>query len=181
MKTNYILMILFLIIIFSCKKELEPQESSAVTISPANDTASTTAVSSGLTNNSGPNPALPQQTSNLNAGGINPPHGQAGHRCDIAVGAPLNSTPNKSIPDPAVKNSISGSIESTVVKSKSSVVAALPGMNPPHGQTGHRCDIAVGAPLNSIPNKVVPLNPNSDASSQVPALLKLDSTVTSPK
>jgi hypothetical protein len=22
-----------------------------------------------------------------------------------------------------------------------------PGMNPPHGQEGHRCDIAVGAPL----------------------------------
>src|SRR6188474_1027285 len=25
------------------------------------------------------------------------------------------------------------------------------GMNPPHGQPGHRCDIAVGAPLNSPP------------------------------
>ena len=26
-----------------------------------------------------------------------------------------------------------------------------PGMNPPHGQPGHRCDIAIGAPLNSKP------------------------------
>jgi hypothetical protein len=26
-----------------------------------------------------------------------------------------------------------------------------PGMNPPHGQPNHRCDIAVGAPLNSPP------------------------------
>src|SRR5688572_14008415 len=26
-----------------------------------------------------------------------------------------------------------------------------PGMNPPHGQPGHRCEIAVGAPLNSAP------------------------------
>jgi hypothetical protein len=26
-------------------------------------------------------------------------------------------------------------------------VATAPGMNPPHGQTGHRCDIAVGAAL----------------------------------
>jgi hypothetical protein len=26
-----------------------------------------------------------------------------------------------------------------------------PGMNPPHGQPNHRCDIAVGAPLNSKP------------------------------
>ena len=26
-----------------------------------------------------------------------------------------------------------------------------PGMNPPHGQPGHRCEIPVGAPLNSKP------------------------------
>lgn len=25
------------------------------------------------------------------------------------------------------------------------------GLNPAHGQPGHRCDIAVGAPLNSAP------------------------------
>jgi len=30
----------------------------------------------------------------------------------------------------------------------------LPGMNPPHGEPGHRCDIAVGAPLNSKPATV---------------------------
>jgi len=36
-----------------------------------------------------------------------------------------------------------------------------PGMNPPHGQPGHRCDIAVGAPLNSPPAKTTtsPVNP----------------------
>jgi len=27
-------------------------------------------------------------------------------------------------------------------------------MNPPHGQPGHRCEIAVGAPLNSQPATV---------------------------
>ena len=27
--------------------------------------------------------------------------------------------------------------------------ATAPGMNPPHGQPNHRCDIPVGAPLNS--------------------------------
>jgi hypothetical protein len=26
-------------------------------------------------------------------------------------------------------------------------------MNPSHGQPGHRCDIAVGAPLNSKPTQ----------------------------
>ncbi len=29
--------------------------------------------------------------------------------------------------------------------------ATAPGMNPPHGQPGHRCDIPVGSPLNSKP------------------------------
>jgi hypothetical protein len=29
--------------------------------------------------------------------------------------------------------------------------AVAPGMNPAHGQPGHRCDIPVGSPLNSKP------------------------------
>src|SRR5687768_8224885 len=33
------------------------------------------------------------------------------------------------------------------------------GMNPAHGEPGHRCDIAVGAPLNSpAGDKTVPVN-----------------------
>ena len=32
---------------------------------------------------------------NVNGMGLNPPHGKPGHRCDIAVGAPLNSAPAK--------------------------------------------------------------------------------------
>jgi hypothetical protein len=31
------------------------------------------------------------------------------------------------------------------------ITPVAPGMNPQHGQPGHRCDIAVGAPLNSKP------------------------------
>jgi hypothetical protein len=30
-------------------------------------------------------------------------------------------------------------------------MATAPGMNPAHGQPGHRCDIPVGQPLNSQP------------------------------
>jgi hypothetical protein len=45
--------------------------------------------------------ATPAQTAPLKpdtlfARGLNPAHGQPGHRCDIAVGQPLNSTPKKS-------------------------------------------------------------------------------------
>jgi hypothetical protein len=38
---------------------------------------------------------VPQTTPSPTAAGLNPPHGQPNHRCDIAVGAPLNSPPAK--------------------------------------------------------------------------------------
>jgi hypothetical protein len=72
-----------------------------------------------------------QPTTEINSTGLNPPHGQPGHNCAIAVGAPLNSAP-------------ATTLNNTTTSS---------GKNPPHGQPGHRCDIAVGAPLNSLPAK----------------------------
>ncbi len=56
---------------------------------------------------------------------LNPPHGEPNHRCDIPVGAPLNSETNTEKEEPEVM------------------------LNPPHGEPNHRCDIPVGAPLNS--------------------------------
>ncbi|CAM3355012.1 hypothetical protein AEQU2_01320 [Aequorivita lipolytica] len=82
----------------------------------------------------------PTSTSTANstktAGGINPAHGEPGHRCDIPVGAPLN---------PAA-----GSNDATPTTNKVNAVPAAisgNGANPPHGQPGHRCDIKVGDPL----------------------------------
>lgn len=95
------------------------------------------------------------------APGINPPHGEPGHRCDIPVGQPLNSAPastnssqnvnvtgNQTIQiDP---NSLSPGKFTADAKTGKTVKTA-PGMNPPHGEPGHRCDIPVGQPLNSKP------------------------------
>lgn len=76
----------------------------------------------------------------------NPEHGQPNHRCDIAVGAPLNSAPtNATAPTTTITNS-SPTPAQTVTTPAANVVTA-PGMNPPHGQPGHDCAIAVGAPL----------------------------------
>ena len=99
------------------------------------------------------NQQVQTQTQMQNVSGMNPPHGQPGHRCEIPVGAPLNSKPavkqqqttqlinQKPAEKPVMKiNSGNGS---TTIEG----VTTLPGMNPPHGQEGHRCDIAVGAPL----------------------------------
>lgn len=77
---------------------------------------------------------------------LNPAHGQPGHRCDIAVGAPLNSSPTNS----------------TVPTTTNTAVAS--GKNPAHGQPGHRCDIAVGADLNSAPAKATTITPSRTAS-----------------
>lgn len=79
------------------------------------------------------------------APGMNPPHGQPGHRCDIAVGAPLNSKPA------AVQTQTVNAQPQVTMKEVPTTTKTAPGMNPPHGEPGHRCDIAVGAPLNSKP------------------------------
>ncbi len=96
-------------------------------------------------------PAAQQPT----AAGMNPPHGQPGHRCDIPVGSPLNSKPAAQPSNPT------GTISTITTPAPATAQATTaPGMNPPHGQPGHRCDIPVGSPLNSKPAQpaVAPVN-----------------------
>ena len=83
---------------------------------------------------------------------LNPKHGQPGHRCDIAEGAPLNT--------PAINSTIQPTITPTVTPSNTVTPKVTPNantatatLNPKHGEPGHRCDIAVGAPLNSKPTQ----------------------------
>jgi hypothetical protein len=98
-------------------------------------------------------PAAP--TAGGTAAGMNPPHGQPNHRCDIPVGAPLNSPPGKV---PAAQGNPQQPGQPVVTQqvkpqAQPATTVTAPGMNPPHGQPGHRCDIAVGAPLSSAPAK----------------------------
>lgn len=94
------------------------------------------------------------------AAGMNPSHGQPGHRCDIAVGAPLNSAPGKAAitqkpqiqPSTVTTSSTpqfstDGKSVITTTSNTAPAVVTAPGMNPPHGQAGHDCAVAVGAPL----------------------------------
>lgn len=80
------------------------------------------------------------------AAGMNPEHGQPGHRCDIAVGAPLNSAPAAAPAVTAAPTFNTPPPAQTTVATPPAATA--PGMNPPHGQPGHDCAVAVGAPLN---------------------------------
>ena len=83
------LLIISALTIASCKKELEPQESStavrATEATNPNKTASATPLQQST---------IQTPTNNSTLGttvGINPAHGQPGHRCDIAVGAPVSN------------------------------------------------------------------------------------------
>ncbi len=106
--------------------------------------------------NSFPSP-VPAQTAAPTGKGLNPAHGQPGHRCDIAVGAPLDSKPAAA---PAATTTTTPAAQPGSITTVPQPVSVNPspapqkvaaGMNPAHGQPGHRCDLAVGAPLNSKP------------------------------
>jgi hypothetical protein len=97
-------------------------------------------------------PATPVNAPVTTAAGINPEHGKPGHRCDIAVGAPLTT-------QPATTTSVSPTTSKTTLPAPTVVNSTKPattttsaaGLNPEHGKPGHRCDIAVGAPLTGQP------------------------------
>ena len=132
----------------SCKKELEPQTNTAtselIRLGLAKDTSKTAApVMQPQTN---PNTVLGESK------GLNPAHGQPGHRCDIAVGAPLNSVPaqgQSTTTQPAQTVQVNPNQQNVVTTTTAVPAKVAKGMNPAHGQPGHRCDIPVGSPLNS--------------------------------
>jgi len=77
-----------------------------------------------------------------NTAALNPAHGMPGHRCDISVGAPLNSAPAATTTNQTQTPPI------MMQPAPAPATGGTGAKNPAHGQPGHRCDIAVGAPLN---------------------------------
>lgn len=162
MKINYIpsLLISTSILFLSCKKELDPQDSVVTNSNSQTESAPISPSETGLTTaapvNSAVNQQITTQTTPVNTPtattlpGMNPPHGQANHRCDIAVGAPLNSPIKKAAPATTVSTpTVSTPVTTTpaILNSNTTPTITQPGMNPPHGQAGHLCSVAVGAPL----------------------------------
>ncbi len=144
------------IVFTSCKKETEAQNSATPTnVVPFTEIGKQ--MKNEATTNQVQQPANTVNTTNVAttntttavANGKNPAHGQPSHRCDIPVGAPLNSPPATTTPKTAVQQQTQ-SVSTPIQVPAAPAVATTPtpeGMNPPHGQTNHRCDIAVGAPL----------------------------------
>ena len=76
----------------------------------------------------------------------NPAHGEPGHRCDIAVGASL-STPVTagSAEAPAAFTPMDPAPAMQTMPTTPSAGGGR--LNPAHGEPGHDCAVAVGAPL----------------------------------
>ena len=189
-------------ILFGCNNSKPEQD---VTIAPlknstvANDSTSSTTGNQVLpqqmpanstTGMPSSSTALPQNVSTgITAAGMNPEHGKPGHKCEISVGAPLNSAPAKTATLPTTAALPTAVTQPTIVTAATNIQPAIlapktvtaKGMNPAHGEAGHRCDITVGAPLNSAPAaakpaagagaaNITPMSVPTQNSSIVPAL-----------
>lgn len=89
---------------------------------------------------------------------LNPAHGEPYHRCDIQVGAPIDSPAPAQNTAPQVvqqspanggfnTNPISPSAAPAPTVSSTAASGPKPALNPAHGEPHHRCDLQVGAPL----------------------------------
>ena len=74
---------------------------------------------------------------------LNPEHGQPHHRCEIAVGAPIDSAPSQQNA-PQTPSILSPNIAPAP---QAQSLGPKPALNPAHGEPHHRCELAVGAPL----------------------------------
>ncbi len=156
MKSIIPFFVLFAVLVTSCKKnEPTPDTTNRVIVPFTEVGKQMQSQNAGMTGTTGTAIATnPTATPTTNVSDPNPAHGQPKHRCDIPVGASL-STPKAAAQAPvqtastqtvqAVPNPTT-TVTTTPAQPTPAVVTAE-GMNPPHGQENHRCDIAVGAPL----------------------------------
>jgi hypothetical protein len=148
MKSFLSLLFVTSLLFISCKKELEPQDSTVPSkVVPFTESANSRQNQIVTPAQTPQNPNTAASTPVAVAKGMNPAHGQPGHRCDISVGAPLNSPVATPKSNPVVPQQ-NNAVPAIIATPNPAVTTPTPeGMNPPHGQEKHRCDIAVGAPL----------------------------------
>lgn len=92
--------------------------------------------------------------SSVNNVRLNPPHGEPGHVCEIPVGQPL--TQGGGSATPTISKQPAAQAAPQVQVAPPTAAPAVPTnssgsnstrLNPPHGEPGHVCEVAVGAPL----------------------------------
>lgn len=142
-------------LMMSCeKKSLTTQENNSVT--PTADSVSTTVDSTSTADAAVLTPETSVAKNNTAVKpALNPAHGEPFHRCDIAVGAPIDSAPQQAAAPQAIQQQAPANNFNTSPMSPSVTSSALPvqatgpkpALNPAHGEPHHRCDLQVGAPL----------------------------------
>lgn len=134
MKTFFSIVIFSSMLLIACGDDAAKKDDALPALlnaqSPTNDTSAQTNTQSGVA--------------------LNPQHGQPGHRCDIAVGAPLNSTASTATSTVAVPPTqpVNTPTITTSAPALTPNTAELK-FNPKHGEPGHRCDLAEGAALDT--------------------------------
>src|SRR5687767_6672016 len=83
----------------SMKTNVLPQANTVPTTTTTPNTGTPNVVTP-TTTTINPITITPAPVGQTTAAGLNPAHGQPGHRCDITVGAPLNSKPAAASPNP---------------------------------------------------------------------------------
>jgi hypothetical protein len=97
------------------------------------------------------NPVVNTPSSNTSGKALNPAHGQPGHRCDIPVGSPLDQPVSQPTMTTTTTTPASPTLMQPATQQVPTTTTTGTGLNPAHGQPGHRCDIPVGSPLSSKP------------------------------
>lgn len=167
MKILPVLILSVSVMLLSCDKKETVNTESAVeapavpatdTLAPVVDTVAVTAPQGGQTAAAPVAATAVPPTPAGQKPALNPPHGEPFHRCDIAVGAPIDSAPQQqAAPAPVVPQAapqagfnttpISPAIAAPAATAAQNNTGPKPAVNPPHGQPWHRCDLQVGAPL----------------------------------
>ena len=142
---SYFLLAASFTIFTSCGPDKKSNVTTTLPTAPLNSAQTNQApVNAPANNNNAVQITSPQNQSGTPATAValNPAHGLPNHRCDIAVGAPLNSSPQTNgpivpkLPAPSLTLPAQGSVAA--------------GTNPAHGLPGHNCSIPVGAPLKRL-------------------------------
>lgn len=126
-----------------------PSTGNAAAVNVTSQNGQPVQINPGAVTSGSSSPASTTATAAKTAPGMNPPHGEPGHRCDIPVGSSL-SQPVQNTPTSSAPSAITPSAPTQIIPQQTNNTvpqAVAPGTNPPHGQPGHRCDIPVGAPL----------------------------------
>src|SRR5687767_6604633 len=104
MKITYSLLVVAASFVFVSCSEKSDSKSATEIMTNTTETVSAQGTTEGPVQPIPSVPATPAAASGSTANNLNPAHGEPGHRCDIAVGAPLSSAPASTPTSPTIQS-----------------------------------------------------------------------------